>query len=282
MAKFTCNFISYTLLRAVDITVVVPSPTTPEAMGMGLEPGSKPSHKPKAKYPVLYLLHGMANNHATWTGYTNVEFYAEERNIAVVMISGENKSYVNHPSGDRFFDFLSKEVPEFVCGMFPISDRPEDTYIAGLSMGGYGTLVHALNNPERFAALGAFSAAVSLNPAALANIGDTKAEDTNEVAESVTSGKINPQYDPSSLAESIYKEGRKFPKIYLACGAKDFLYNANQEFRDKLTEYGADVTWFETPNHGHEWRFWDLVVEKFLDWIPRTDEYAKGGAKRQI
>jgi putative tributyrin esterase len=149
-------------------------------------------------------------------------------------------------------------------------------------MGGYGTLVHALNNPERFAALGAFSAAVSLNPAALANIGDTKAEDTNEVAESVTSGKINPQYDPSSLAESIYKEGRKFPKIYLACGAKDFLYNANQEFRDKLTEYGADVTWFETPNHGHEWRFWDLVVEKFLDWIPRTDEYAKGGAKRQI
>lgn len=282
MARFTCNFISYTLLRAVDITVVVPTPTTPECMGMGLEPGQKASHKPKAKYPVLYLLHGMANNHATWTSYTNVEFFAEERNIAVVMISGENKSYVNHRSGDRFFDFLSKEVPDFVCGMFPISDRPEDTYIAGLSMGGYGTLVHALNNPERFAALGAFSAAVNLNPAALANLGGGEAGSTDEAAENVTSGNVNPQYDPGSLAEKIYKEGRKFPKIYLACGAKDFLYNANLEFRDKLKEYGADVTWFETPDHGHEWRFWNLVVENFLDWIPRTDEYAKGGAKRQI
>lgn len=282
MAKFTCNFISYTLLRAVDVTVVVPTPTTPEAMGMGLKPGEKPAHTPKAKYPVLYLLHGMANNHATWTGYTNVEFFAEERNIAVVMFSAENKSYVNHPSGDRFFDFLSKELPDFVCGMFPISDKPEDSFIAGLSMGGYGTLVHALNHPERFAALGAFSAAVSLNPASLANMGEGDASSTEEVAEKVLANKPNPQYDPTSLADKIAAEGGKFPKCYIACGAKDFLYEANLQFRDKLLGYGADLTWFETPNHGHEWRFWNLVVEQFLDWIPRTDVYAQGGAKRQI
>ena len=70
-------------------------------------------------------------------------------------------------------------------------------------------------------------------------------------------------------------------KAYIACGAKDFLYKANQEFRDKLKALGADVTWDEHPDYGHEWRFWNLEIEKFLDWLPRTDGYAKAG-KRQI
>ena len=48
---------------------------------------TRPQHTRAEKYPVLYLLHGFGNNHATWTGYTNLELYAEERNIAVVMIS---------------------------------------------------------------------------------------------------------------------------------------------------------------------------------------------------
>ena len=90
MAKFTCNFISYTLKRTVDITVIIPSVTIPESMGMTLAEGKKPRHQKADKYPVLYLLHGMGNNHAQWTGYTNVELFAEERNMAVVMLSAEN------------------------------------------------------------------------------------------------------------------------------------------------------------------------------------------------
>ena len=268
MAKFTCNFISYTLRRTVDITVVVPSPTIPDSMGMTGD--GKPSHTPKEKYPVLYLLHGMGNNHATWTGYTNVELFAEERQIAVVNLSAENKSYVNL-AGDDFFTFVSEELPDFVCGMFPISREPEHTYIAGLSMGGYGTLVHALNHPERFRAFGAFSAAVQLNPEALVSGGAAATEQK----------PVDPSIDPQSLAEKLAKEGAAFPKAYIACGAKDFLYKANEEFRDKLKALGADVTWDEHPDYGHEWRFWNLEIEKFLDWLPRTDGYAKAG-KRQI
>ena len=93
MAKFVCNVISYTLKRTVDITVIVPTPTIPQSLSRNRD-AVKCTHTPKQKYPVLYLLHGMGNNHATWTGYTNVEMYAEERNIAVVNISGENKAYI--------------------------------------------------------------------------------------------------------------------------------------------------------------------------------------------
>lgn len=284
MAKFNCNFISYTLTRTVDITVVIPSVTIPEAMAAGpgvLDAVSEndretdrdgipagipfPSHRKKEKYPVLYLLHGMGNNHATWTGYTNIEMFAEERNIAVVMISAENKSYVNHKSGDRFYDFLEIELPEFIGGMFPVSDKPEDTYIAGLSMGGFGALVHGLKYPEKYGAIGAFSAAVFLEPSRLA--GGVKEA-------------VNPDYDPKTLALRLEKESKRGVRIFIACGENDFLYDANKEFQQMLTEQGQEVTWVSMPGFGHEWRFWNLIVEQFLDWLPRSDAYKALGIRQ--
>ncbi len=257
MARFECNMISYVLRHSVDLTVVVP--TLCYQAITDYANGKKPNHKPEHKYPVLYLLHGHGNDHATWTSYTNIEFFAEEHQIAVVMFSAENKAYINHPSGDNFFDFISVELPEFIKAMFPISERPEDTYIAGLSMGGYGTLVHALNFPERFCAFGAFSAGI--RPRA--------AED----------GGIDPRFDPYQAAKKAAGEGKTFPKAYLACGTRDGLYQSNVEFREELKRLGADVTWDE-EDYDHEWRFWNLEVERFLNWIPRTDPYA--GKKRRI
>ncbi len=265
MAKFTCNFISYTLRRTVDITVVIPSVTIPESMGLGTPEGQKPDfkHSKADKYPVLYLLHGYGNNHATWTGYTNAEMYAEERNIAVVNISAENKSYINHGGDDNFFDFIENELPDFLCGMFPISRKPEDTYIAGLSMGGFGTWIHALTNPGKYQALGALSAAVSA-------VGRFPEAD-------------KPENDPLSAARKNVADKKKLPKMYVACGNKDFLYEANVKFVEEMKSLGADVTWVENPAYGHEWRFWNEQIEAFLDWLApiRTDAFA-GKGKRQI
>ena len=103
MAKLVCNFYSYVLNRAYDITVVLPSVTCPESLGLADYPAS---HELKERFPLLYLLHGFGNNHAQWTGYTNIEMYAEERRIAVVNISAENKAYA-HVGGDDFMKFLS-------------------------------------------------------------------------------------------------------------------------------------------------------------------------------
>ena len=275
MGKFQCNFISYTLQRTVDITVVIPSATIPESMGrnMGSEAMGAMPNMPKAAthqitepYPVLYLLHGMGNNHTGWTAYTNVEMFAEERNIAVVMISGENKSYVNHESGDRFYDFIQDELPEFICNFFPVSSKQEDTYIAGLSMGGFGAYVHALSRPDKYAAFGAFSAAVALNPASISG---------------GTSGEIKPEFDPKSLLIQLKEKGLTPPKAYISCGDQDFLYKDNQAFVQMFREYDYDCTWIDEPGFGHEWRFWHNTVEEFLDWLPRTDAYSKE-KKRQI
>lgn len=265
MAKFTCNFISYILKRAVDITVVIPSTTIPEALRMEQdEKIPKKMHTKQEKYPVLYLLHGMGNNHSTWGGYSNVEMYAEERNLAVVMISGENKSYINSSDGDRYFDFIEDELPDFICGMFPVSSKREDTYIAGLSMGGYGALVHGLSHPEKYAAVGAFSAPIDMMTSLLDKTGNWK------------------KYDPRFLVENLVEKGSKLPQLYLACGEKDQFFEDCKRFAVYLKEKEVEAEWVSFPEYKHEWRFWNMILEKYMDYIPRTDSYYQETKIRQI
>lgn len=249
MAKMLCNFISYTLKRTVDITVVIPSVTIPESLGVGDPPSHV--HEP---YPVLYLLHGYGNNHATWTGYSNVELYAEERQIAVVMLSAENKFYADHGGDDDYFKFVSEELPAFIQNTFPVSKSPKDTYIAGLSMGGYGALLHGLSHPENYHAIGTFSGAV------------------------INQNANAPQ--PIDLLKKDIADGKKIPAIYLACGNDDFILEANHKFDDLMTELKVDHYSEFIDGYGHEWRFWDLEVERFLDWIDRQDAYAN--KKRKV
>lgn len=261
MAHITCNFISYTLRRAVDINVIIPTLTIPESFE------GSPEHIVKAKYPVIYLLHGYGNDYSTWERYTSIERYAEERRIAVVTLSGENKAYRNIPNGDQYYTFISKELPELIYGLFPISSKPEDTYIAGLSMGGYGTLLHALSQPERYCAFGAFSPAVDM--VVNKKDGDLLTEEEKNLK-------------PSALAKKISAEGGKFPKAYISCGTEDFLYNSVISFKDELIALGAHVTWDSVEGYGHEWAFWDDQIKKFMDWIPRTDSYYLDKPKRKI
>lgn len=253
MARITCNFLSYTLHRAVDLTVILPTMCFPEMM----EPD--PHHRQNAEYPVLYLLHGYGNNHATWNGYTSVELYAEERNLCVVMFSAENKFYIDHGGDDDYFRFISKELPEFVQGMFPVSAKPEDTYIAGLSMGGYGSLIHALRESERFAAAGSFSGAPMYYHAE----------------------KDGAEKDVLLQLEKNAEKAARLP-LYISCGTKDSLYQDNLDFVEAAKKLGYSVTWAGVPGFDHEWRFWDMQAEAFMDWIPRTDPYYNGGKKRKI
>ncbi|MCF0106497.1 MAG: hypothetical protein HUJ53_07010 [Holdemanella sp.] len=251
MAKITCNFISYTLHRAVDITVVIPSVTCPDFI---LKKKEELTHEHEP-YPVLYLLHGYANNHATWNGYSMVELFAEERQICVVMISAENKFYWDHGKEDNYFTFLSEELPCFIENTFHVSTRKEDCYICGLSMGGYGSLLHGLSNPDMYAAIGSLSGAVE-----------------------GAAGNNSPI--PSELIEKDIKERKKIPPLYIACGNDDFLIEPNKKFVEFIKENKLDCTYEFVDGYQHEWRFWNLEVERFMDWIPRTDAYA--GTKRSV
>ncbi len=259
MARFDVNFYSYTLDHGVDISVTIPTFTPCDR-----QPGVQPSHRPDALYPVLYLLHGHGNDHQCWLRYTSVERLAEEQRIALVTFDSGNKAYNNMPAGDRYFDFLNEELPDFICHMFPVSPRREDTYIAGLSMGGYGTLAHALSRPARYCAFGAMS------PGVYARADRKRQEDLdpNSVTD-IFRRAIEPLYE----LEARLKEGADLPKGYICCGKQDHLFQRVEDFVTDARALGADFTWHPVDGYEHEWRYWDLEIANFLNWIPRTDAY---------
>ena len=250
MAQLLCNFVSYSLRRSVDIAVVLP---TISSCDFDLD--TPPCHTPAFRYPVLYLLHGYGNDYKSWLRYTSAERFAEEKRIALVLCNDDNQCYMNTPAGN-YYDFIAKELPEFVCGNFPISSRPEDTYIGGASMGGYGALVHAFTNPSAFRAAAGFSPAIEIGSQP-----DTIGSGLNCV-------------NLHEALDRCLKEKLQLPQLFLCCGQQDFLYDCVSAFHRELLEKGVAHRYDDVPGYEHEWKFWDLKLEEFLDWIPRTDPYA--------
>lgn len=245
MAHFEIDFLSYSMQRAVHLTAIIP---TAAASDLGAH--SKEGYMNKPLLPVLYLLHGYLNDNCTWSQYTSIERYAEERQIAVIMMAGENQFYVNRPSG-KFFDFISDELVDFCEWMFPICQEPEHRYIAGLSMGGYGSGIHAFINPEMYRAVGLFSAPLS-------------SPDFTR-----SGGKL-----PLPLLKRAVEEGRDIPDIFVGVGNKDEFMKDNQRFVSYCQKVHLPVHFEIHKGYGHEWALWDILVKNFLDWIPRDDFYA--------
>ena len=214
--------------------------------------------------PVLWLLHGARGNAADWPRYSMVEVYAEEKGLIVVCPTGNNGWWVNQAAGIPWEDVVTEKLWELVHGTFPTSDKPEDNYIAGLSMGGYGAMRIGLRHPERYSRIAAFSAGFGIpRRYAAGGFNALSGEETFGDPDKV----LGSQYDEFYTAEERAASGDPLPPIYLSCGTKDGLYDINVEYREHLKKLGYDVVWDEAP-YAHEWRFWDQQVEKFIKTLP--------------
>lgn len=252
MAQLHCNFFSYSLGFGVDIEVLLPS-MSPCDMGDPV----KRTHRLPSKFPVLYLLHGHGNDYRSWLRFTSLERYAEERRIAVVTVSVGNKGYMNAEYGENWYDFVGWELPEFVTANFPISDRREDTYIAGASMGGYGALAHALGHPGSYRAVGAFSPATDW--------GESPRRIGHSMPQMLSLYKL---LDRAQTGEE------PLPDIFCCIGAGDFLLESMDAFHRHLQEKKVPHRYDRVEGWEHEWGFWERELPAFLDWLPRTDAYA--------
>ena len=167
---------------------------------------------------------------------------------------------------ERYYEFLSKEIPEFVTEYFPISKDPKESYIAGLSMGSFGAMLHGLTDSRMYRAIGAFSGG-SFN---------TRGADR-------IPGASGTKYNIAYQAKKCADEDRRIP-VYLACGdADEAIFGNLKETSGELIRLGFDVTWAEGKGYRHEWRFWNREIEAFMDWIPREDPWYLGkGVRKSI
>lgn len=247
MARLTCDVFSESLEVATSVTVLLPQPTQEQIGVSGADVTGPP--------PVLYLLHGLSDDHTAWTRYTSVERYAAERGLAVVMPAAGRSFYADEAQGHRYWTWVSEELPELVARFFRVATEPEATFVAGLSMGGYGALRLALTRPERYAAAASLSGALDVVGLA--------AGPRTALFDRVHGGTPGPDADLFALLE----RAARVPPLHVSCGTEDPLLDSSERFVAAARARGVEVTSDLRPG-AHEWGLWDAVVREVVDWLP--------------
>ena len=261
MALIQMNYLSNALLRTIPVNLILPVDKV-SSKTRDYEPRTKP-------FKTLYLLHGMFGNYTDWCANTRVQRWAEEKNLAVVMPSGDNMYYVNSliPFND-YGTFIGEELPRIMRAAFPLSDRREDTFIAGLSMGGFGAIRNGFKYADTFSHIAALSSAITVLDPSFHPIAGDKAV-FGDLAAAAETDK-NHQVCYEQLKARVAAGEATMPRMYLACGTDDEFITSSRAFRDQLAADGVDLTYDEEPG-GHEWDFWDRQIKKVIDWLPLDD-----------
>ncbi len=267
MALFHLDFESQFTGHNEDVYIVMPdkkrSETPAEFYGKG------------KKYPVLWLLHGTYGGYSDWIRKSNIETYACEHDCIVVMPGVGNSEYNSWPAFTLGYDgcrYVIDELMPLVYNWLPASDKREDNFIAGLSMGGRGTMQFAVTFPEKFAAAAVLSSMPRNYDAQKEKFEALFAKKPSEVT-----GRDVRQYNTMHRFDSVdeylasmsntwrtvdrlVKEGADLPRFMFAIGTEDGSYGDMQKWLKHADEIGLPYEYHEGPGR-HEWRVWERDIQ---------------------
>ena len=241
MARFLVEFQSKYLLRKTEVIVYIPTQNLQETIIRNDEHFYE--NAKDRKYPLMILLSGFGSSKTAWEQRSNVVDYAMKNNIALVLVGGENKWYLNMNPADNWEGFLNIELPDFIYGNFKSIDSSLPLYIAGCSMGGYGAFRNYLLNIDKYKACGVFSPA-------------TRAD--NNLEEMINA---------KGLKELILETKDKKKNVYLSIGTEDFVYKSSMEFDKFLMECDCGIRYKSVEGYDHSYNLWDKEIRCFIDYI---------------
>ena len=249
MAFIQLHFYSNSFQMQTQVNVIIPQQNVVGEIGIDAKTEN-------TQYKSLYLLHGLSDDHTIWMRRTSIERYATQYGICVVMPFGGRSFYMDQKNGEAYYTYIAKELPARISEFFNVSQKREDRFIAGNSMGGYGALKIALKNSDLFCAAAAMSA--------VANI---RGERWTEHLQNLL-GKENYLSDEEDLfAITQQKESDpNRPKLFMWCGTEDWLYEENVALRDHIQKLDYDYTYEESPGT-HCWDCWDVKIQRILEWM---------------
>lgn len=260
MASIVLKYQSIELGFNTELNIVTPGAPFEAMMSKDLD-------KAFTKKPlrVVYLLHGAWSDGGEWVRQCGLDRYANEYNFMLVMPTVNNSFYNDLEFGPKYFKFVTEELPKFLGSLFNISTKREDTFICGLSMGGFGTMKCALNYPEKYAAAASMSGALDLVAMASNNKPEGMACEGQFVSKEEIIGSCN---DLMYLLEKHAKEKSDLPKLHVCVGKDDFIYGLSVAFKEKCEELEIPLTYHEEDG-AHEWYFWDRNVKRILEMFSK-------------
>jgi putative tributyrin esterase len=254
VALIRCTFFSEALELSTSMTVLLPQTGTAQVGVTGRDVTDPP--------PVLYLLHGLTDDDTAWTRFTSIERYAFDHGLAVVMPQVHRSFYADEAHGMKFWTFLSEELPDIVASFFRVSTSRADTFVAGLSMGGYGAFRWALRQPERFAAAASLSGALD---AAYIQEFDLRPH-MRELTGRVFAGRAVQHTDEDLFHLIKRADPGTLPRLMLRCGTEDHLVAQNQRFVAACAAAGVPLDAAFGPG-AHEWSYWDAQIQDVLEFL---------------
>ena len=220
-----------------------------------LPPGYDQSRQ---RFPVFYLLHGTGGDETVWLEqghaaqvFDNLIAEGKAEPMIVVMPNGhtdtpaapgmgpdnnEQPTFAHKQWMEGTFEQSFNDIVKWVDANYRTRDAKRYRAIAGLSMGGYHSLYISANQPDDFAYVGLFSAAIGRMDQGKSKI-----------------------YD--DLEAKLVAQFKQRPRLYwMGIGKDDFLYKDNAEFRKMLDKNRLRYTYHES-GAGHEWANWrDYLV----------------------
>lgn len=251
MALAELNFFSEALGVQTEVYVIIPQKSSSGEIGIK-------TNTQNEKYKCLYLLHGLSDNHTIWLRRTSIERYAQEYGICVVMPFADRSFYTDMKYGGKYYTYIAKELPRIIREFFNVSEKREDNFIAGLSMGGYGALKIGMRECDSFCACAGLSSVADI-----VGLADTFKDVYIPIfGEDIC---IPDTENLFTVAESCNKNPNK-PRIYMGVGTEDFMYRENLKLKEHLEALDFDFTYRESSGT-HSWAFWDEYIQYVLEWM---------------
>jgi S-formylglutathione hydrolase FrmB len=230
-------------------------------------------------YPVVYLLHGYGDDHTGWLQFGEINRYADKAiadgtipPMIIVMPDGGTSFYINAYNGKlNYEDFFFQEFIPAIEREYRIKGTKEYRGVAGLSMGGFGTLVYSLKHPKMFSAAAALSAAVRSDDDFIAVTDERWKEVYSKVFGPDLKGKerLNTTWQANSilgLVQSKTTDDLNDVRYWIDCGDDDALSKGNSLLHIALTEKKVPHE-FRIRDGAHTWTYWRTGITDALAFI---------------
>lgn len=217
------------------------------------------------RFPVLYLLHGVTGQSANWLEKTRLPLYATPYDLFIVLVEGGNGWYTDSATvpADKYESYILKELIPEVEKRFRVSQERPGRAVAGLSMGGYGSIKFGLKHPEMFALVASMSGAFGVATEKDSNIPGV-VRDSIQQAFGASDSPTRTSNDVFKLLREAPEERiPSLPYIYLDCGTADFLFRQNRELSDLLVKRKIPHEYRQLPGT-HNWQYWDRQIREII------------------
>lgn len=245
MALINLNVFSEEIEMNTDVTIIYPD-----------------SLLNKESVNVLFLLHGYNGSNNDWLRHSTIEKLATKYNLIVVMPAINNSFYTNMIYGYNYFNYYTKELKDKVSKIFKLNLTKKNTYIAGLSMGGYGALKAALTYPNDYKGVAAFSGVLDIKKS-YQSFNNRKMKMIGIFGDEETFNENLSQHDLFLLTNNLHNNNLN---IYISCGTEDFLIKHSEDFVNHLKDKKISFT-HKFIAGDHNWDFWQEEIKRALSFF---------------